>query len=79
VLSPGLREVYDGFISGKDVSASQKKVGEQRRILEKYQPYPPLLKAVLSRLFDQPRWPVRPPLVGMSKENEEKVVNEFAV
>ena len=79
VLSPGLREIYDGFFYGKDVSATQKKVGQQRRILEKYQPYPPLLRAVLSRLFKQPRWPVRPPLVEMSKEDEEKVVNEFAV
>ena len=78
VLSPGLREIYDGFFYGKDVSATQKKVSQQRRILEKYQPYPPLLKAMLSRLFKQPRWPVRPPLVEMSKENEEKVIREFA-
>jgi len=78
VLSPGLREVYDGFISGKDVSASQKKVGEQRRILEKYQPYPPLLKAVLSRLFDQPRWPVRLPLVEISKGSEKQIMEEFS-
>jgi len=79
VLSPGLREIYDGFISGKDVSASQKKVSEQRHVLEKYQPYPPLLKAVLAKLYNQPRWPVRPPLVEMSKADEEKVVDEFAV
>lgn len=77
VISPGLREIYDGFISGKDVSDSQKKVSDQRHILEKYQPFPPLLKAVLSRLFNQPRWPVRPPLVEMSKELEKQMLIEF--
>ncbi len=77
LISPGLREIYDGFISGKDVSDSQKKVSDQRHILEKYQPFPPLLKAVLSRLFNQPRWPVRPPLVEMSKELEKQMLIEF--
>ncbi len=77
VLSPGLREVYDGFISGKDVSKSQKKVSEQRHILEKYQPYPPLLKAVLAQKHQQPRWPVRPPLVEISKADEEKALQEL--
>lgn len=78
VISPSLREVYDGFISGKDISASQKKVSEQRHILEKYQPYPPLLKAVLAKKYQQPRWPVRPPLVEMSKEFEKQMLAEFS-
>ncbi len=77
VISLSLREVYDGFISGKDVSTAQKKVSEQRHILEKYQPFPPLLKAVLSSLYQQPRWPVRPPLVEMSKELEKQMLSEF--
>ena len=79
VLSPGLREVYDGFISGKDVSASQKKVSEQRHVLEKYSPFPPLLKAVLAQKYQQPRWPVRPPLVEMTKENEKQMLAEFSI
>jgi 4-hydroxy-tetrahydrodipicolinate synthase len=77
VISPNLRQVYEAFFSGKDTSALQAKVSSQRRILEKYQPYPPLLKALLARLHHQPRWPVRPPLVEMSKADEEKVVQEF--
>lgn len=77
LLSPGLREIYDGFVTGKDVSAVQGKVSEQRRTLEKYPPFPPTLKALLSRVHGQPRWPVRPPLVEMTREAEEKVIREI--
>lgn len=77
VLSPGLREIYDGFFSGKDISAAQKNVSDQRHILEKYQPFPPLLKAVLAAKYQQPRWPVRPPLVEMSKDLEKQMLSEF--
>jgi 4-hydroxy-tetrahydrodipicolinate synthase len=79
IISPSLREIYDLFIQGKDTSAGQAKISEQRHLLEKYQPFPPLLKALLARYHHQPRWPVRPPLVELSKEDEEKVVREFAV
>jgi len=76
IISPDLREIYDLFINGKDASSLQRKVSEQRHILEKYQPFPPLLKALLARLYKQPRWLVRPPLVELSKEDEEKVIQE---
>jgi 4-hydroxy-tetrahydrodipicolinate synthase len=78
VISPGLRQVYDAFISGKDTKPAQAKVSEQRHILEKYQPYPPLLKALLARQYNQPCWPVRPPLVEMPKADQEKVIAELA-
>jgi 4-hydroxy-tetrahydrodipicolinate synthase len=77
IISPDLKEIYNLFIQGKDPSAVQAKVSEQRHLLEKYQPFPPLLKAMLARLYNQPRWLVRPPLVELSKEDEEKVIEEF--
>ncbi len=77
LISPALREIYDAFVSGKDTSAAQAKVNEQRHALEKYPPFPPALKALLARLHHLPRWPVRPPLVGMTKEDEEKAFGEF--
>ncbi len=77
VLSPGLREVYDGYFSGKDVSAAQKRVSEQRHVLEKYSPFPSLLKALLAQKYQQPRWPVRPPLVEILKETEKQMLAEF--
>ena len=77
LISPDLREVYDQFAAGRDTSVAQAKVSEQRRILEKYQPFPPALKALVARLHGQPRWPVRPPLVEMLREDEEEVVREL--
>lgn len=77
LISPGLREVYDGFLAGKDVSAAQAKVSEQRHILDNYPPFPPTLKALLARLHGLPRWPVRPPLVEISREDEEEVIDQL--
>jgi 4-hydroxy-tetrahydrodipicolinate synthase len=62
ILSPGLREIYDGFTGNRDFSGAQRKVTAQRHILEQVQPFPPVLKGLLARLYGQPRWPVRPPL-----------------
>jgi 4-hydroxy-tetrahydrodipicolinate synthase len=77
LISPDLRAVYDLFRAGKDTSAAQARVSEQRRILEKYPPFPPTLKALVHRLHGFPRWPVRPPLEEMGKEAEENLVCEF--
>ena len=77
IISPELKEIYDLFIQGKDTSAAQAKVSGQRHLLEKYQPYPPLIKAMLARLYHQPRWSVRPPLVELSKKDEENMIREF--
>jgi dihydrodipicolinate synthase/N-acetylneuraminate lyase len=75
----GLRDIYDLFLSGGDTSASQAKVSEQRHILDGYQPFPASLKALLARLYGQPRWPVRPPLVEISKVDEDKAVLDFRI
>jgi 4-hydroxy-tetrahydrodipicolinate synthase len=77
IISPSLREIYDTFINGKDTSPLQKKISEQRHVLEKYQPFPPLLKALLARLYHQPRWPVRPPLVELSAQSESEALSKF--
>jgi len=77
LLSPGLREIYDAFLSNQEISPAQNKVTEQRHVLEKYQPFPPTLKALLAKLYKQPRWPVRPPLVEISRADEEKAAAEF--
>ena len=79
IVSPDLREIYDTFINGKDTSSLQRKVSEQRHILEKYQPFPPLLKVLLARLCYQPRWFVRPPLLDLSNADEEKVIRDFTL
>jgi 4-hydroxy-tetrahydrodipicolinate synthase len=73
LLSPGLREIFDGFNRSQDVSAAQRKVTDQRHALEQVQPFPPVLKALLSRLYGQPRWPVRPPLVEASEADVDRL------
>jgi 4-hydroxy-tetrahydrodipicolinate synthase len=78
ILSPELREIWEGMRTGRDVSDAQERVDQQRHILEKYPPFPPALKALLHRLHGFPRWPVRPPLVDMAPEAEDRLVEEFA-
>lgn len=77
ILSPGLREIWDLLNEGKDASEAQAHVKKQREILDKYPPFPPTLKALLHRLHGFPRWSVKPPLVELAPELEEKVVSEL--
>jgi 4-hydroxy-tetrahydrodipicolinate synthase len=77
LISPDLREVYDSFTAGKDPATAQAKVSAERQILEKYQPFPASLKALLARLYGQPRWPVRPPLVEIFKADEDQAVHDL--
>ena len=77
VLSPHLREVWNLMNEGGDVSEAQRRIQERRDILDKYPPFPPALKALLHRLYGFPRWAVKPPLVNMAPELEERLVGEF--
>ncbi len=67
LISPSLREIYDSFKANRDPSAVQAKVTAQRHALERLQPFPPTLKALLAVMYGQPRWAVRPPLVAVSE------------
>lgn len=77
LLSPDLREIWEGMQTGRDVSAAQRRVERQRHILEKYPPFPSALKSLLHRLHGFPKWPVRPPLVDMPPDGEDRLVDEF--
>lgn len=77
VISPDLRQVWDLIQEGKDASEAQTRVTRKRHILEKYPPFPPALKALLHRMYDLPRWSVRPPLEEISDNLEELLVNEM--
>jgi 4-hydroxy-tetrahydrodipicolinate synthase len=77
ILSPGLREIWELMNDGKDAAEAQANVKKRRDILDKYPPFPPTLKALLHRLHGFPRWAVKPPLVTITSELEDKVVAEF--
>jgi 4-hydroxy-tetrahydrodipicolinate synthase len=89
LLSPALRAIYDaycaeeqtpGFLKEPGGSSSlQETVSHQRHILDNYPPFPPTLKALVHRLHGQPRWPVRPPLVAMTRESEATLLNDLQV
>ncbi len=77
IISPDLREVWDGINEGRDISQAQERINEQRHVLEKYPPFPPTLKALMHRLHGLPRWSVKPPLETLKDELEEQAVNEM--
>lgn len=77
LISDGLREVWDLYQAGKDPAEAQARVTEQRHVLEKYMPFPTVLKALLPRLFDLPRWSVKPPLEEMDEAKAEEAIEEF--
>jgi len=77
LISPDLREVWDGMNAGTDISIAQTRVNEQRHILEKYPPFPPMLKALLHRVHGFPRWSVKPPLEEIKEEVLEAALREW--
>lgn len=77
LISPGLRAVFDAFEKDEDLSETQACVTEQRHVLEKYMPFPPLIKALLSYKFGFPRWPIRPPLVEIPDDLIEQAAKEL--
>jgi 4-hydroxy-tetrahydrodipicolinate synthase len=77
--SPDLRLVWEAFQVG-DTSAqaaAQERLTAARAVMERYPPFPPLLKALLARQQDFPRWPVRPPLLPIPEELVEKALAEL--
>jgi len=78
LISEDLREVWDLFQAGKDPTEAQARVTEQRHILEKYMPFPPILKALLHKLHNFPKWTVKPPLEEMNEKKLEEALKEFS-
>jgi 4-hydroxy-tetrahydrodipicolinate synthase len=76
LISPELRKVWDAFQRGEKVSTFQRRVTEIRQILEKYPPFPPMLKALLAKQYGFPHWPVRPPLDEALPDAVENVMKE---
>ena len=77
LISTGLRAIYDSFLREEDPSETQACVTKQRHVLEKYPPFPAVLKALLAKKYGFPRWPVRPPLVETAGELVEQAAREL--
>jgi 4-hydroxy-tetrahydrodipicolinate synthase len=77
LISPDLRRVWEAFQCGEEVSTLQGGVTTIRSLLEKAPPFPPLLKALLTRLHGFPAWPVRPPLEKTPSAIVEHIAEEI--
>ena len=77
LFSPELRAVWDAHLSGGENSAAERRLEAMRSILDRYPPASATLKALLARLHNFPRYPVRPPLLPVSKETENAVFTEL--
>lgn len=67
LYSPDSRQVWDSFKAGGRATqeVAQARLTAARLVLERYQPFPPTLKALLAARFGFPNWPVRPPLLPL--------------
>jgi 4-hydroxy-tetrahydrodipicolinate synthase len=77
LFSPLLRQVWDIYGQGGDAIDAQEELTIRRKVLDRYAPFPPILKALLARVNGFERWPVRPPLLPVSAQMEENCCHEL--
>jgi len=77
LYSPLLRQVWNIFVQHGDAIEAQEQLNTHRRVLDRYQPFPPILKALLARMHGFERWGVRPPLLPVSTRIEETCLQEL--
>jgi len=77
LYSPMLRQVWDIFLQGGDAIEAQEQLNIRRRVLDRYQPFPPILKAIIARQNGFERWAVRPPLLPVTARIEETCLQEL--
>lgn len=76
LYSPDSRQVWEASQAGDQMTqeAAQARLTTARLVLERYQPFPPTLKALLAARFGFPNWPVRPPLLPLSTGQAAEVL-----
>lgn len=77
LLSPLHRKIWDSFQSGDPDEITQDKLTAAREVLDRYTPFPPLIKMMLSRLHDFSYWKVKPPLKDFDPSLVEIVLSEY--
>jgi 4-hydroxy-tetrahydrodipicolinate synthase len=80
LYSQDARLVWDSYRSGDRAAqqAAQQRLAAVRAVMERYPPFPPLLKALLARGHGFPLWTVRPPLLPLPVELAGQVEQELA-
>jgi 4-hydroxy-tetrahydrodipicolinate synthase len=77
LYGPMLRQVWNIYLQDGDAIEAQEQLNIRRRVLDRYQPFPPTLKAMLKHLYGFKRWVVRPPLLPISARIEETCLQEL--
>jgi 4-hydroxy-tetrahydrodipicolinate synthase len=77
LYSPLLRQVWDIYTQGGDAIDAQAQLNLRRHVVERYQPFPPTLKALLARLHGFELWPARPPLLPVAERTAETCLQEL--
>jgi 4-hydroxy-tetrahydrodipicolinate synthase len=76
LFSPELKHIWNLHQQGTTDPQTEARINAARRLFDAYPPAAPLIKALLARRHNFPRWTVRPPLLPMPAEIEEKAVDE---
>ena len=77
IISPQMRALWDAYLSGEETAHIQAEITTIREILEKYMPFPPILKALVAELYGFSHWDVRPPLENTPSDLVEKALEEI--
>jgi 4-hydroxy-tetrahydrodipicolinate synthase len=66
LCSPDLRMVWDAHLRGSPDENTQNRLNTGREFLNRFTPFPPVLKSLMAHFFDFPEWAVRSPLMPLS-------------
>ncbi len=73
LISPDLNALRKAFQEQRTTNRIQERINSVRELCDRFSPFPPLVKYLLSQYFDFPHWPVCPPLKSLNKEAQDRV------
>ena len=77
LYSPSLRKVWDAYQNGGEDPETQGQLNAWRDVMDNYQPYATVLKQLMHRMYEFPKWSVRPPLLPLPNEIGQKAFAEL--
>jgi 4-hydroxy-tetrahydrodipicolinate synthase len=77
LLSPLHRQVWDQYQAGNSDEIDQDKLSAAREVLDRYAPFPPVIKMLLHRLHGFSLWKTKPPLTDFDPNQAEIALSEF--